>query len=232
LATNIFWRDAFSGERVYVVGNGPTLLSFDRRAFRGQRLIVMNSFHHAEWKREVDIVAHCIGEPRLSPSWSDPTETINGTDSASYWLHFSSCGQFPSVTPDKKLHYVLSGYGPHIHGHRQLRLHRVSLAYQTTAQLAIMVALYMGFKDIILLGFDHDWLATPDFSRHFYSSQRDPSDTLHTFTYHQILTVVLRMWEIYYALQSAAEAHGATIRNATPNSYLDVFPHCCTTALG
>ena len=86
LAANLVWRDAFKGERVYVIANGPSLASFDRSEFRGRRAIVMNSFHRAEWKAEVDIVAHCIGEPRLSPAWSDPCETINGTNSASYWM--------------------------------------------------------------------------------------------------------------------------------------------------
>jgi hypothetical protein len=205
------------------------MASFDRSQLRGQRAIVMNSFDRAEWKAEVDIVAHCLGEPRLSPAWTSPCETINGTASASYWLHFSSLRQFPSLPVDKKLHYVLTGYGPHVWGSREVRLHRVTLGYQTTAQLAIMVGLYMGFKDIILLGFDHDWLASPDFSRHFYSPARDASDFLHTYSYYNIVTFIFRMWEIYYALRSAAEVHGAIIRNMTPNSYLDVFPRCCTT---
>jgi hypothetical protein len=224
LANNLAWRDAFKGERVYVIANGPSLAAFDRRELHGRRVVVMNSFERAEWKSEVVIVAHCLGEPRLSPAWSDPCPTINGTNSASYWMHFSSKDQFSGLAQDKKIHYVLPGYGPHIWGRREVRLHRVTLGYQTTAQLAIMVALYMGFKDIVLLGFDHDWLASPNFSKHFYSSEPDPDDKLHTFSYYKIITSVLRMWEFYYALRSAADAHGATIRNWTPNSFLDVFP--------
>jgi hypothetical protein len=226
LGSNLAWRNAFDGERVYVIANGPSLVSFDRSEFRGRRVIVMNSFDRADWKGEVDIVAHCIGEPRGSSAWSDPSATINGTASASYWMHFSSLGQFSGVTEDKKMHYVLPGFGSHLWGSRRVRLEGVTLGYQTTAQLAIMVALYMGFKDIILLGFDHDWLANPDFSRHFYSSEKDSLDILSTFSYYRLIRLILHMWEIYYALRDAAANHGATIRNMTPDSYLDVFPRC------
>jgi hypothetical protein len=226
LATNVAWRNAFRGERVFVLANGPSLADFDRRELRGRRVIVMNSFERADWKGEVDIVAHCIGEPRGSNAWSDCSDSINGTASASYWLHPSSLGYCPGVAKGKKVHYVLSGYGPRLWGLRRVKLHRVTLGYQTTAQLAIMVALYMGFTDITLLGFDHDWLASPNFSRHFYSNERDPFDTLSTYSYYHLMGLCRRMWEFYYALQQAAVGHGASIRNMTPHSYLDVFPRC------
>ena len=225
LKENLIWRNAYKGEKVYVLGSGPSLNTVDRSLFAGQRVIVMNAFDRATWKGEVKIVAHCIGEPRQAPSWGNHiVSSINGTNSASYWLHFSSKGALSGVVPGKRLHHVFPCVEPGLWKNSKLiELHGSTLGYVTTAQLAIQVALYMGFKDIILLGFDHDWLATPDYSRHFYSSERDASDILHTLSYHKIITFVLRMWEIYYALRSAAEAHGATIRNMTPNSYLDVF---------
>jgi hypothetical protein len=38
--------------------------------------------------------------------------------------------------------------------------------------MAIMVALYMGFKVVKLLGFDHDWLVSKGISPHFYEEKK------------------------------------------------------------
>jgi hypothetical protein len=148
---------------------------------------------------------------------------MNGTDAASYWVPVGVAGGLPRLKAGKAVHYVLAGVEPARWGRRRIDLARVALGYQTTAVLAVQVALYFGFTDIRLLGFDHDWLATPDYSRHFYSSEKDEEDKLGTMSYLQILRAVTRMWEGYYALQRAAEAHGARISNWTDGSFLDVF---------
>lgn len=226
LKQNLVWRNAYLGEKVYVLGNGPSLSCVNRSLFRGHRVIVMNSFDRADWKDEFEIVAHCLGEPRLSPSWDDHIfyRSINGTKSASYWLHFSSKDHLCSKEHGKDLNYVLPVFEPGICPKRKIALHSAALAYQTTAQLAIQVALYLGFSEIYLLGFEHDWLASPEYSKHFYSSNKDQEDTLGRHSYLSIINFAQRMWNIYYKLQEISEAHNARIYNMTENSYLDVFP--------
>jgi hypothetical protein len=223
LSRNHAWHGRYDSRSVYVLGNGPSVRSIDRRSLESRELIVMNNFHRAAWKDEVRPVAHCIGEPPSSTAWVDPSEAIRGTNALSYWLNLAASKHIGVVPPTKQLHFVLAGFEPRLWGERRVLLHKVALGFQTTAILAIEVALYMGFKDIRLVGFDHDWLASPDYSRHFYSGEPDREDKLGTLQYLQILRFVTRMWEGYYALQRAAVAHGATIVNVTEGSYLDVF---------
>jgi uncharacterized Rossmann fold enzyme len=222
---NSVWKDRYPGELVYVLGNGPSLAALDRTVLRGKKVVVMNSFDRALWKHEVDIVAHCIGEPRNTTSWSreEILANIAGTNSQSYWLHFSSLGNLGGVPNGKAIHYVLPAIEPGIWGVRPFALHCSTLGYATTAQLAIQVALYMGFKKVVLLGFDHDWMASRDYSRHFYSVEKDSSDHLAELSYSQVINFMQRMWSVYYRIKLVAERSGATIRNATPGSYLDVF---------
>ena len=224
LGLNREWAGRFQGERVYIIANGPSVATVDRGLFRGEKVITMNNFHRADWKHEVESVAHCFGEPPGTPGWLEPAECINGTSSASYWVNAAAYGHFKGIHPDKKLYYVLAGIEPSVWGKRSVDLTGLGLGFQTTAQLAIEVALFMGFKEIRLLGFDHDWLASPQFSKHFYSNERDPEDALGTFPYYDIIKSSLRMWEGYYALERAAASHGALIVNMTDGSFLDVFP--------
>ena len=223
LAANQEWAGKYEGQRVYIIANGPSVNSVDRGLLRGEKVITMNNFHRSEWKEEVEAVAHCYGEPPWSPGWLEPCECINGTTSASYWLNAAAYGHMEGIEPGKKLYYVLAGIEPSLWGKRTVDLTRMGLGFQTTAQLAIEVALFMGFKEIRLLGFDHDWLASPKFSKHFYSNEPDPEDALGTFPYYDIIKSTLRMWEGYYALDRAGAAHEAVIVNMTDGSFLDIF---------
>lgn len=220
------WENRFKGEKVLIIANGPSLNSIDKRFIFGKKVIVMNNFEKAEWKDQVDIIAHCIGEPFNSESWikEDIESSIHGTNSLSYWLHFSSKDKvICSATKLQLLHYNFACIEPGIYFKKKIKLHEKTLGYQTTAQLAIQIALYMGFQEIQLVGFDHDWLASPDYSRHFYSLKKDYTDSLSSFSYLDIINFMQRMWNIYYKMDEIASQQKIKIFNYTQPTYLDVF---------
>lgn len=223
IASNRQFQNIHHGKLVYVIANGPSLNNIDWRILKNSHIIVMNNFHRAPWSDEVRPVAHCIGESPDSPAWVDPSPIINGTNSESYWLNIACHKHLFDVPPTKKLQFVFPGYPHYLAGKNPIRLDKITFGFQTTAILAIQVALYMGFKNIRLLGFDHDWLASPDYSKHFYSEQPDEEDKLGEYSYFQILGFVTNMWNGYYALARAAKAHHASIINLSRHSYLDVF---------
>lgn len=225
IAANSEWRGRYAGRRVFVIGNGPSLSTFDRLLLRGEKVIVMNAFNKATWKDEVDIVAHCIAEHRLAAAWNaaDIRASIEGTQSASYWLDISSYAQIDGIDPAKQLYYVLPVFEPALWRGRRVDLQAPTISYQTTAQLAIQVAIHMGFKEVLLIGFDHDWLASPDYSRHFFSMDKETCDVLGQHTYLEIIEFMRRMWSIYYAMRQVTEAMGIKIVNLSAVTLLDVF---------
>lgn len=225
IAANSQWRQTYAGGRVFVLGNGPSLADFDRSALSGEMVIVMNSFDRCAWKNDVNIVAHCIGEHQSSQAWSakEISSSINGTHSASYWLDISSYLQIGCIDSSKSVHYVLPVFEPGLWGARPFELHAPTLAYQTTAQLAIQVAIYMGFEEVLLVGFDHDWLASRDYLNHFYSMEKDATDSIGTMRYLDIINFMQRMWTIYYSMRAVAERAGVTVVNLSSTTCLDVF---------
>lgn len=224
LQRNVRWRNRYVGEEVVVAGNGPSLRSMDVDYLAGKNVIVMNNFYRGEWAKTVTPVATCFGEPPNSPAWEDPTVIFENTPSESYWLHISNIARKGPLAFDERFSYVLPGIEPKLFQTWPIRLDKLAVGYQNTGILAIQVALYMGFKSIKLVGFDHDWLASPEFSRHFYSDEKDPTDMLGTFSYLDLIKSAERTWEGYYAMDRAAKAHGARITNCSTKSFLDVFP--------
>lgn len=97
---------------------------------------------------------------------------------------------------------------------------------RTVIYCAIQIAVYMGFKEIYLLGCDHDYLAnlTRRSSAHFYEdkegiddSQEWPSTEEHFLRYHF-------RWKQYRLMGEHLETKGVHIYNATEGGLLDVFP--------
>ena len=190
-----------------------------------EKVIVMNSFHRAEWKHDMNIVAHCFAEHFSSKSWSASgiLDCIDGTNSHSYWLDISSFNKIEGIKYGKNIQYVLPVYEPQLYHKYGFNLSYPTMAYQTTAQLAIQVAMHMGFKDIYLIGFDHDWLSSRDYSRHFYSLEKDSTDGLENLSYLKIIEFMKRMWTIYYAMERIAKKLDVKIINLSSRTFLDVF---------
>jgi hypothetical protein len=92
------------------------------------------------------------------------------------------------------------------------------------AQACLLLALYMGYRNIYLVGLDHDWLASP--TKHTYFFDKDPHwrDDAADFPYEIIMESILRLWKSYRHLREFAFARGTRIFNATRGGFLDVFP--------
>ena len=96
----------------------------------------------------------------------------------------------------------------------------------------------MGFEEIILLGCEHDFLAPPidkhyEGFKHFYKTNYSGTDTediknyrLSTGTYEHYISQALILFKNYRLLKEKVlkTNPGVKIFNATPNSFLDVFP--------
>jgi len=230
LARNTRHLNSASNSGVFIIANGPSLNRFDLSLLERDQIpaITCNYFRLHPISGKLTIVAHCVGEPIENNDPSAVLDCISGVSAHSFWLHCSAKDHIPFDLRDRCYFYrpSRSSVTP--------RLSRYSLAlpalpYQSTPQMSIAIALYMGYKNIYLIGFDHDWLATRGHSQHFYdpkdkpSSDVPPSD-LSVFSYSQMIEISGRLFHYYSLIHEAAHALDARIFNATPNSFLDVFP--------
>ena len=99
---------------------------------------------------------------------------------------------------------------------------------RTVIYCAIQLAVYMGFKEIYLLGCDHDYLN--DTSRvtnhHFYKEEDGVSDVQHlgAFTTERWFEEYHLRWKQYRLMDEFLQTKGIQIFNATDGGMLDVFP--------
>lgn len=108
---------------------------------------------------------------------------------------------------------------------------------QSVSVMALQIAIYMGFKQIYLVGLDHDWLlrifdAKPT---HFYEQRRSiiykNVREVEQSSFSDQLAANYRLFSQYADILAYAQLHSIAIFNATAGGLLDVFPRTDFTSL-
>jgi hypothetical protein len=232
LAANARMNRAYEDRRCFVIGNGPSLARTDIRALAGEVTVVMNHFNRHPASRIWQATVHCAAEPASFYRGHEGVEflrdLVSGFHSTTHVFPielkpvFDSTGLIPSerllfVRQDGRLaedfdHIDLCGAVP---------------SAQDTSILAVTLAIAMGCNPIILLGLDYDWLMRGPMG-HFYSVEPTlPASA--PFSYPDLpflkkLALTSPRWQAHDALRRIAARSGQVIFNATPDSYLDVYP--------
>ena len=120
---------------------------------------------------------------------------------------------------DKKNIYFLSCYGGQMHGKKRYKLNKVFPAFQNVTGAAILSAMLMGYKEIVLLGCDFNAFASPVMN-HCYKDQSEAK--LRKMTYELFFSSF--MAKNHDDLQEYAEKNGILIRNSTKGSLIDAYP--------
>lgn len=101
---------------------------------------------------------------------------------------------------------------------------------------AIMVAIWLKYREIVLVGADHSWMETLRVNdhnqimavqKHFYdeSAQEEcrVAEEYRGYHIHQIVESMAVAFKSYHQIANFAAHQGVKIYNATPGSYIDAF---------
>ena len=226
---NDFVKDSKKGQTVYILGNGPSLNNFNLEEICGKDVITMNYFYLHPEINNFNIVAHCIGEPFDCSTWVDPSDMVEKTPAETYWFSITAKDFCERNFKNSKLHYYLPGVAVNFNILLDSNLARPTLQYQSTSQMAIMVAMHLGYKKIYLLGFDHDWLATRGFSPHFYNENETNSEIekadFSKISYLNMINISKNLFDIYDSIKNIASRKNISIVNLSRPTFLDIFPY-------
>jgi hypothetical protein len=103
---------------------------------------------------------------------------------------------------------------------------------RTVIFTALQTAIFMGYKNIYLIGCEHDYILrffNSDFANHhFYSDDKsnssDVGEYLQEFSLYEWFEEYYKRWEAYIHINEHCKSRSISIINCTPHSVLDVFP--------
>lgn len=234
-----------TGKTCFVIGNGPSVKDQDLTKLADQETFTMNGFwRHPQYKiiKPKYYIAtdapHVLdlSRPRFLLEDDMPSSDPIISQVPETKLIFSAIAKKSiennGLFKHNKKYYVLQQGLMDERLHFNLNITKPMPYPKSSHLLAMILALYMGFEKIYLLGCEHDFLKQPMSTthitlKHFYEEPPgDLADHYKTATYEASLSSCLRLFRNYrFFKEKIAKSHpGVRIFNATPNSFLDVFP--------
>jgi len=227
---NITLQNKYVGERCFVIGNGPSLNAMDLSLLKNERTIAMNRFDKnpalAHWQPGflcmLDSEKVFKENPALLKEFTEPFNGVIPKDG--YVVHISTKPIVQNLGAKLyRTYFVKTSIDVKdiVDTKTEWDLARQMPGGWSTAVLGIALAMYLGSKEIYLIGMDHNWLAEKTLYSHFY----DPEDKQTHSSYIELMEYTLKVFQGYKVVKQYADQRGIKILNATPGSYIDVFPH-------
>jgi hypothetical protein len=220
--------------RCFILATGPSIKEQDLSLLAGEPCISVSNFVvHPEFAR-IRPLFHCVTQLTMPPlteedglRWFKDIEArLERTTLLLSVQDFGFVEQH-GLFRGKDVRWVATGSTWERALSEGLDLARPLPPVQSSPVMALQAALCLGFREIYLLGCDHDWLLHIGHTRHFYDEKQgygnrpgfsewtSMEDTARSYGV---------LWGQYGHLLRIAEARGAKIFNATAGGLLNVFP--------
>lgn len=232
---------------VIIMGNGPSLrqaIDNDMLSLQSHPSMAVNFAANAPEFTKIKPRYYILCDPHFFTSGDPNVEKLwNNLNNIDWEMTlFLPCRIKSGALTENPL-IKIERYNPvGIEGFRWLR----DLAFSTGRGMprprnvlipAIMVAIKLGYKDIYITGADHSWtrtLSVDDCNRvvsiqpHFYRDNNEEKERV-TAVYndvklHEIINSFYVAFRAYHYIREYASAHGISIYNSTPGSFIDAFP--------
>lgn len=237
-APNAVLKSRHQGQRAFILCNGPSTLQQDLHPLANELVFsVSTGYLHPDYDR-IKPRYHCI--PQITYGRMTEQDTValfremhERTGDAEVFLSATeeNLVRRHGLFPGRVVHYLfLHEDFDRLASRNILDISTTVPGVQSVPIMALMVGLYMGFKDIYLLGTEHSDYRTREYRYAFEPTVLKGKDisvgadgkTL-TSRYEDFHSFA-RLWRQYRATREIAEANGVRISNATAGGELDELP--------
>jgi len=238
ISKNNEMRDRHFGEsRCFVIGNGPSLKNMDLSKLRDEYTIGANSFYMHKDATESGLDYLCIGDATFM---EDRENNVKWHKIIEEKLPDTKLVFNPVARPFLTKYNLYSNHSIYYYW-RGVSVRNASAVnfdfckplnngVNTGTLLSIPLAIYLGFKEVVLLGFDANWLDNFEGSYHFYNKHDlhpnfDSSSKDDRWPrYEDHLINALRDFISHRLICQKADQLGVNVVNATVGGRLDMYP--------
>ncbi|MEL7648004.1 MAG: hypothetical protein AAGU76_07915 [Sedimentibacter sp.] len=205
-------------DKCYICGLGPSLKSVNLNELDGDTIVV-NRFNRFDKEKNFSPTYYCITDSGFL-SQENQKELIEATSYYKNTKYFLNAAFFDFINDksdnSENLYYSCNWKGSFSHKN-EIDYAKNESVMENVVCYAISLALYMGYKEIILLGCDYNTFATQK-PIHCYGEEdsRKISLSYELFCYSFVS-------DTHYELDKYAKRHNVRIINATPGSLIDAY---------
>jgi len=223
-------------KRCFVIGNGPSLKTQDLKPLKDEVTIVCNSFFQHPDHALISPQYYCVGDPTYSAdtpnciAWLREIENKMPRTNLFFPTQAEALFKKYAIFSNHNVHYVQRTHIAHSAQHVRIDFTKpLNVGVSTGCSIAIPLAVYLGFREIYIIGFDSNWLgALNDASVHFYDTNpyypHFDKTLIEGATMEGELLSVHLEFKSHRLLRKKAALLGARIFNATNGGWLDMYP--------
>lgn len=248
ISSNGMFKDIHKGERCFIVGNGPSIKSLDLSVLKNEIVFTVNQSPRIKGFDKIETNYHVWVDERFFNLDSDSPEDMEllqvmknvktSEKSPVVFYKTSAYQMIQKYKLDRELdiHYIMDGPINFDSPDVDFPINRPLPVYPTCIHYAILIAMYMGFTEIVLLGCDctglintiHARMEDSDEYAYAYDisqneakrmqKQQDKSRLADEFLWYS------RLLNTYGILYSYCKNRGCNLVNATRGSILEELP--------
>lgn len=219
------FRKKYEGRRCFIVGNGPSLTTEDLEMLKDEVCFatnrIYNIYNNTTWR---PTFYTCIDPIILNQD----TELIFEKNDIIKFIGFRA----PDKRAEEDIYYVndIRQYFIKLTTSHRVKfstdVSREVIGHSTVSYVAIQLAIYMGFKEIYLLGIDHNFYKMTDKNNKIIvNNQVDKNHFGKTKESNKNLVFDSFGAEMdYISAKNYADKHDIKIFNATRGGRLEIFP--------
>ena len=231
-------RNIHRGKRCFILGSGPSIEKKDLTHLENEIVITQNNFHAHDQidliKPNYHVVVPKYQSAEHDDDWVEWLQAMNERlpKSAAYFFNENTKYLVDRLSLfEDRVYYLRQGYNCALVRRAPVNLTRGLMAVPTVLPMCLAIAIYLGFSDIYLMGYDLDTVCRwhkPDRKRFYGKSpvtrneaERDLEERSQSLGLKWI-----NMWMIWRQcnlLKVQAERRGIRIINSTRGGLLDMF---------
>jgi len=163
LKKNIELKDKYNNERIFILGSGSSILLYDLKVLSNECVMTQNSFHMHNDISDINPTFHCVvpyyQTDKEHSIWVDYINDmkVRMPDSLFIWgLNTKSLIDKYHEDLRDKSYYLRTRYNLLTLNKAKVNISKTIMTIPTVLTQCLTVAIYLGFKEIYLLGFDLD----------------------------------------------------------------------------
>lgn len=212
------WRDRHRGEQCVIIGNGPSLNKTDLGLLKGRQIFGLNRLYLMRERLGFEPAYTVVVNPLVVQQCAEDFAAMRNQPLFTTWANAPVLGALPHIN------YLFGDPRPTKFSHEIST--RISEGF-TVTYVAMQIAYYMGFEDVVLVGVDHRFSTKGTPNATVTSTGDDPNhfDPKYFGAGFRWQLPDLEGSEHSYRLARAAfERDGRRIADATVDGALTVFP--------
>lgn len=216
ISRNYKFKDIHKGKTCYILGNGPSINQLDLRLLQNKYIFTVNAMICTPLFEKLNPTYHCVLDRKVFQKYKDALIRGIETESTSFFFHRKILEE---IGLKDNVYYTYNTLMP-THNNIKIDLTKNASTFINVVPYCIMIAIYMGFDNIVLLGCDFSFFAERK-NAHFYEDGKNIQREESLF---QDLFGSAIACQQYRYLYEYGKKHHINIVNATHDSFLDVIP--------